>query len=100
MIHFSKKLIALLLVLSFTIVLSPAYICAEKEAGSSLKKININTASMDELTQLKRIGPKYAQRIIDYREKHGSFQKSEDIIKVKGIGPKTFEANKGIIIVE
>jgi len=95
-----KRLTTLLLVLSFIIVLSPAYVCAEKEAGDSLKKININTASLNDLMQLSRIGPKYAQRIIDFREKHGTFQKPEDIVKVKGIGPKTFEANKDIITVK
>ena len=95
-----KRLTSLLLVLSLIIVISPAYVCAEEKGEDSIKNININTASLNELTQLKRVGPKYAQRIIDFREKHGSFQKPEDIVKVKGIGPKTFEANKDIIIVK
>ncbi|MGD9036966.1 MAG: helix-hairpin-helix domain-containing protein, partial [Syntrophobacterales bacterium] len=57
-------------------------------------KVNINKASVDELSTLKHIGPSYAQRIVDYREKNGPFQKPEDIMKVRGIGIKTFEANK------
>jgi len=64
------------------------------------EKININTASVLELTQLKRIGPTIAQRIVDYREKHGQFELPEDIMKVKGIGPKIFELNKDRIAVE
>ena len=64
------------------------------------EKINLNTATLEELMTLERIGPKYAQRIVDYRETNGPFEKIEDIIKVKGIGPKTFEANKDKITVE
>ena len=70
-------------------------ICAEEA-----KKININTATVEELVQLKWIGPKYAQRIIDYREKNGPFEKPEDIMLVSGIGSRAWEANKDRITVE
>jgi competence protein ComEA len=63
-------------------------------------KVNINKASVDELSTLKRIGPSYAQRIVDYRKQNGPFEKPEDIMKVRGIGIKTFEANKDFIICE
>ena len=63
-------------------------------------KININSASVEELVQLKRIGPKYAERIIDYRKQHGPFEKPEDIMKVKGIGQKTWTINQHIIVVK
>ena len=63
-------------------------------------KININKATVDELVTLKRIGPSYAQRIVDYRNENGPFQKPEDIMNVRGIGMKTYEANKSIIICE
>ena len=61
-------------------------------------KININKATVDELCTLKRVGPSYAQRIVDYREQNGPFEKPEDIMNVRGIGWKTFEANKEVII--
>ncbi|MDX2499166.1 MAG: helix-hairpin-helix domain-containing protein [Deltaproteobacteria bacterium] len=68
-------------------------------AGDS-KKININTATTEELMLLKGIGPKYAARIIEYREKYGQFNTPEGLMQVSGIGQKTFEKNQKIIIVE
>lgn len=55
-------------------------------------KVNINTATLDELQTLPDIGPMLAQRIIDYRQKHGPFTKPADLAKVEGIGTKTLEA--------
>ena len=63
------------------------------------KKININTATATELQKLPRVGAVVAQRIIDYREKNGSFKKIEDIMKVEGIGEKTFLQLKELITV-
>ena len=52
------------------------------------------------LQTLIRVGPKYAARIIEFREKNGPFETPEEIINVSGIGPKTFELNKDRIVVE
>jgi len=54
-------------------------------------KVNINTASAEELTTLPGIGPSYAQRIVEHREKNGPFKRPEDLLGVRGIGDKTFE---------
>ena len=63
-------------------------------------KININTASADELAQLIGVGEKKAALIIEFRETNGPFKLPEDFLKVPGIGPKTFEKNKNRIVVE
>ena len=62
--------------------------------------ININTNDISELDKLYRIGEKMAQRIIDYRKKHGDFEVIQDIMRVSGIGEKTFEQIKDNIYVE
>jgi competence protein ComEA len=64
------------------------------------KKININSASVQELQKLPQIGAVIAQRIVDYRGKNGKFTKIEEIMKVKGIGEKTFLKLKPLITVE
>lgn len=62
-------------------------------------KININTASSVELQKLPRIGEKVAQRIIDFRTKNGKFKRTEDIMKVSGIGESIFNQIKDQITV-
>ena len=64
---------------------------SEKTLPSGSTKININTASENELITLTGIGPKRAQDIIQYRTQYGVYRKIEDLQNVKGIGPKTFE---------
>ena len=54
-------------------------------------QVNINTADEKELDTLPGIGPVKAKAILDYRKKNGQFKAKRDIIKVKGIGEKTYE---------
>jgi len=62
--------------------------------------ININTANLEELCTLSGIGEVKAQAIIDWRKENGSFANIEDLMKVKGIGPKTLEKNKDRLTVK
>ncbi len=52
--------------------------------------VNLNTATVTELMQLPRVGPKTAERIIAFRKEHGGFQRPEELMNVKGIGEKGF----------
>jgi competence protein ComEA len=60
-------------------------------------KVNINTADSRTLESLPGIGPVIAQRIVDYREAHGPFERIEDIMEVSGIGTATFEGMQDLI---
>ena len=68
-------------------------------ATATLAPVNINTATLDDLDKLPGVGPTTAQRIIEYRQANGPFQKPEDLLKVRGIGPAQFDALKHLIVV-
>ena len=63
------------------------------------QKLNINTATIEQLQNLPGVGSHIAQEIIKYRHEHGPFQKVEHITQVKGIGEKKFEKIKDLITV-
>lgn len=63
------------------------------------EKININTATAEELDTLPNIGPVKAEAIIQYREEQGPFYTIEQIQEVDGIGEKTFEKIKDMITI-
>ena len=63
----------------------------KKAASTNGDVVNINTADVNELATLKGIGPKTAERIIEYRKNNGSIKSIEEIKNVKGIGDKKFE---------
>jgi comEA protein len=64
------------------------------------KKININSADLATLDTLPGIGPVIAQRILDYRQTNGLFDRIEDIMDVPGIGQGTFEKIQDLITTE
>ena len=62
----------------------------DKGAAKAVAMVNLNTATAAELATLPGVGPKLAERIIEYRQKKGPFKKIEELMNVQGIGEKSF----------
>jgi comEA protein len=68
--------------------------------SSNQGKININNASLEELTKLSGIGPSKAAAIIDFRTKYGKFESVDELLYVPGFGEFLFSSIKDLITVE
>ena len=62
--------------------------------------VNLNTATLTELMQLPRVGPRTAERSLAFRQDHGPFQRPEELMNVKGIGEKAFLRLRPHILVD
>ena len=70
-------------------------------AAWAAEPVNVNTASAEEIAaNLKGIGPSKARLIVEYREANGSFVHADELVNVKGIGIKTIDRNRGLILLE
>ena len=84
--HFPKCIFLAFLILSFA-AFSPVY--AKKKPPAH--PVNINTANSSDLQQVPGIGPSTAQKILDTRKSYGAFKSVDDLLAIKGIGPKRLE---------
>ena len=81
-----------MLFLCLGLVIGPLSLQAEESSTQtvSVEKVNLNTATAEQLEALPGIGPVAAKNILEYRKKVGKFNRIEEIINVKGIGEKKF----------
>lgn len=73
---------------------------AVPDTDNGIDKINLNTATKEELTLIDGIGEKYAEAIIEMREKLGGYSSAEQLLNVDGIGEKLFNKIKDFVKVE
>lgn len=84
-----NRLVAAALAVLFALGLSAGTaLAAAKPAPSG--KVNINSATAEQLTAVPGIGDKLAARIVEYRQKNGSFKTVQELMNVKGVGEKSF----------
>jgi competence protein ComEA len=88
-----KRIVATALAVAFALTFAAGTAVA---AGKPAKpapagKININTASAEQFTTLPGVGPKLAARIVEYRQKSGSFKSVQELMNVRGLGEKNLK---------
>ena len=62
--------------------------------------VNVNSAGVETLSLLPRVGPAVAQRIVDHREQNGAFKEKADLMLVRGIGERTFELLEPYVVLD
>ncbi len=93
---YRQSVLAICLILS--LALAPLA-SAQNTKPQSNDKVNLNTATVEQLQTLPGIGPAMAKRVVEYRAKVGKFTKIEEILNVKGIGEKRFQQMKDRLVV-
>lgn len=92
--NLSRMRLAWAVVLCAGLVIAPINLVAQKSDTPSGEKVNLNSATLEQLQALPGVGPAIAKSIVEYRTKVGKFSKIEDILNVKGIGEKKFQRMK------
>lgn len=79
---------------------APAQTAAWDAALRHAREVDVNTAGIAELERLPQVGPALAQRIVADRVAHGPFRTPQDLTRVPGLGPKTYDAVEPYVTVE
>jgi competence protein ComEA len=95
----NKAKIVCVLALCLGLAFSSVSVLAQKSGSVPAEKVNLNSASAEQLQSLPGIGPATAKSILEYRTKVGKFNRIEEIIKVKGIGEKKFQKIKDRLVI-
>jgi competence protein ComEA len=72
-----------------TLALATALAGEAFAAAPAITQVNINTATVQQLQLLPRVGPALAKRIVDFRTANGEFKSAQELTRVKGVGEKT-----------
>ena len=73
------------------------YLASVKPGTVSTGPVHLNTATADQLDSLPGVGPVTAQKILDYRQKHGAFGSVDELDAVPGIGPARLDQLRDLV---
>jgi competence protein ComEA len=93
-----------LVAMALAVVVGPALAIEQDDAETAKnapsRQIDINKATAVELTEIPGVGTVIAERIVDFRDKQGPFRRVEDLLKIRGIGEKSFQKIRPHVKVE
>ena len=95
-----KAMLMLIWVVLLGVGSAPVFSQDASSNASEAVRVNLNTATVEELVELPGVGQAVAARIVAYRETNGGFGKIEEIMNVRGIGEKTFLRLRPLVFVE
>jgi competence protein ComEA len=93
-----QKFVASAVALAVAVLLSAGSAAAAAKPAPT-GKVNINTASAEQLTVLPGVGPALAAKIVEHRQKSGAFKTTQELMNVRGIGEKNFAKIQGYLTV-
>ena len=75
----------------------PAQVAPTPGGGATSGPVHLNSATLDQLDALPGVGPVTAQKILDYRQKHGAFGSVDELDAISGIGPARLETLRDLV---